>query len=340
MNEEELLAEIRRRPAEDAPRLLLADWLDERGDPRGQFLRVQCTLAAMSPDDPERPALQACNDEMEQSLRRQIQPSLERAGIRDFRMSRGFIDRMHVTGSQFLDLWRTWTPFAPAVRVLRWSELPARNSADAMQRLMNADFTEALQSLSLYGCRLSLPQVDALVQSVRARQLTTLDLSRTSLGGAAMRGVAASTSLNSLTTLKIAHCDLSPRDAALLARAVAAQRLETLDISSNQIGDEGFESLVVSEGLSNLRMLLASNNAIGVAGIAAFANSSRLDRLTHLVLNENDLGDEAAALLATSSSCGRLQEFRLEKTGITVEGRRLFEQSQWLSKVNSLLVSR
>ena len=34
-------------PADDAPRLAYADWLDGQGDPRGEFIRVQCALAAM-----------------------------------------------------------------------------------------------------------------------------------------------------------------------------------------------------------------------------------------------------------------------------------------------------
>ena len=34
-------------PADDAPRLIYADWLDEQGDPRGEFVRVQCRLAQL-----------------------------------------------------------------------------------------------------------------------------------------------------------------------------------------------------------------------------------------------------------------------------------------------------
>ena len=40
----ELLARlhnIKEDPEEDAPRLALADWLQERGDPRGEFIRAQ-----------------------------------------------------------------------------------------------------------------------------------------------------------------------------------------------------------------------------------------------------------------------------------------------------------
>jgi uncharacterized protein (TIGR02996 family) len=41
-----LLAAIRASPADDAPRLVYADWLDEHGQPqRAEFIRVQCELA-------------------------------------------------------------------------------------------------------------------------------------------------------------------------------------------------------------------------------------------------------------------------------------------------------
>jgi uncharacterized protein (TIGR02996 family) len=33
-------------PADDAPRLIYADWLEERGDPRGEYLRTELTVAA------------------------------------------------------------------------------------------------------------------------------------------------------------------------------------------------------------------------------------------------------------------------------------------------------
>src|SRR5947209_1378755 len=50
-------------PDADGPRLLYADWLDERGDAaRAEFIRVQCALAALPADDARRPALQARGD--------------------------------------------------------------------------------------------------------------------------------------------------------------------------------------------------------------------------------------------------------------------------------------
>ena len=37
---------------EDTPRLILADWLEEQGDPRGEFIRIQCQRALLSEGDP------------------------------------------------------------------------------------------------------------------------------------------------------------------------------------------------------------------------------------------------------------------------------------------------
>src|SRR5262249_27967980 len=46
-------------PDDDSLRLIYADWLEERGDPRGQFIRLQYALAGMDADDPRRRPLEA-----------------------------------------------------------------------------------------------------------------------------------------------------------------------------------------------------------------------------------------------------------------------------------------
>ena len=39
-------------PDDDTPRLIYADWLEERGDPRGEFIRLQCRLdRLLQPND-------------------------------------------------------------------------------------------------------------------------------------------------------------------------------------------------------------------------------------------------------------------------------------------------
>jgi len=47
--EKELIAAVIADPDKDPPRLKYADWLDDLGDPRGEFIRVQCELATFEP---------------------------------------------------------------------------------------------------------------------------------------------------------------------------------------------------------------------------------------------------------------------------------------------------
>ena len=55
---------ITENPDDDALRLVYADWLEERGNPRGEFIRLQCALERMSQEDPRRESLQAREQEL------------------------------------------------------------------------------------------------------------------------------------------------------------------------------------------------------------------------------------------------------------------------------------
>src|SRR5436309_1145138 len=46
-------------PDDDTPRLVYADWLTDRDDPRGEFIALQCLLARTEEADPRRPSLEA-----------------------------------------------------------------------------------------------------------------------------------------------------------------------------------------------------------------------------------------------------------------------------------------
>src|SRR5215211_6364640 len=96
-------------PDDDAPRLIFADWLDERGDPRGEFIRVQVALNRLFAGDPRRDPL---SDREAHLLARFHAPWSDPlkgiAGWTEFR--RGFVDTVNVDGRTFLrradDLFR------------------------------------------------------------------------------------------------------------------------------------------------------------------------------------------------------------------------------------------
>jgi uncharacterized protein (TIGR02996 family) len=62
--EEAFLQAILQEPDEDVHCLVYADWLEERGDPRGEFIRVQCRLARLPANAAERPELLARQEEL------------------------------------------------------------------------------------------------------------------------------------------------------------------------------------------------------------------------------------------------------------------------------------
>jgi uncharacterized protein (TIGR02996 family) len=61
--EASFLTDVARHPADDGPRLVYADWLDEHGGPpgaaRAEFIRLQIGLVRLAPDASARPALAA-----------------------------------------------------------------------------------------------------------------------------------------------------------------------------------------------------------------------------------------------------------------------------------------
>ncbi len=53
-SEHELLSEFLAKPEVEAVRQVYADWLEERGDARAEFLRAQGALRSVEPDSPGR----------------------------------------------------------------------------------------------------------------------------------------------------------------------------------------------------------------------------------------------------------------------------------------------
>src|SRR5262245_17812978 len=90
------LAAIRAAPADDAPRLVYADWLDDHGQPeRAEFIRVQCELARR--DDP---ALRAREAELLARHHDDFAGPLAAPHLR-FQFQRGFITGFGHTGIFF-----------------------------------------------------------------------------------------------------------------------------------------------------------------------------------------------------------------------------------------------
>src|SRR5436305_9462466 len=110
------LRAIRERPDDDLPRLIYADYLDERGDPRGEFIRIQIERPTLPFHTARRYELLAREREL---LRRHedewLGPLAAIVSSHEFR--RGFIDGVLVMTEAFVAHAETIFDWAPVQRV-------------------------------------------------------------------------------------------------------------------------------------------------------------------------------------------------------------------------------
>src|SRR5687768_8236847 len=82
-------------PDDDGIRLIFADWLEERGDPRGEFIRLQVERARPGLDEVRRERNRLREKKLLDAHGRQWVAPL-RPWVREYQFSRGFVDRVRI----------------------------------------------------------------------------------------------------------------------------------------------------------------------------------------------------------------------------------------------------
>jgi uncharacterized protein (TIGR02996 family) len=236
------LDEIKSHPDDDTPRLVLADWLQEHGDPeeaaRGEMLRIQVLLHQLSASDPRREALRRRqSDLLREHLDHWVGPLMEHA---TWRFERGFL---HL--------------------VARASKILSREAA----ALTTPEVCAWVETLKLEDLRAG--HFPYLVRSPFLPHVHTLDLSDNYLDGKRLKLLALSPNVSGLKTLLLEGNRLRSSGPRVLADSPCLTGLTTLDLARNFIGDEGALFLADSPHLGNLTTLRLGGNAIGPQGQAA-----------------------------------------------------------------------
>jgi uncharacterized protein (TIGR02996 family) len=237
------LDEIKGRPHDDTPRLVLADWLQEYGGPaesaRGELLRVQVLRHQLLPGDPRLPAL---------------------------RRREGELLRQH------LDAWA-----GPLVEHFVWRfergllHLEARAEkllSPEVAALLTPDLCLWVESLAVGGMSLG-GQMTRIASSPLLLHLHTLDLAGNKLQAEAILALVRSGDLRRLRSLLLAGNRVGPAGAATIAATPQLAGLTLLDLGGNRIGDEGAFALARSPHLSELAELRLGSNRITEEGRAA-----------------------------------------------------------------------
>lgn len=308
---EPFLATILDAPHEDAPRLVYADWLEERGDPRSEFIRIQCRLASLDPAhadvdrllDRENQLLLAHGDDWRNEI-----PEWARNGCS---FARGFIE--HVV------LWTQWkshfgehlSKSAPVMRI-------TLQEAERSIREMTADGpgVRHLEGLTILDPRLTLESMKHLTESAATlAPLRTLEFMGVRFGDTGALMISLSPHLLWLGTLKLIRCGIGHRGIDRLVHSEHLLNLSELDLADNDLSDDCIWLLGQSPLMQTVTHLTLDNNSFHLGGVRALTESPHFERLTHLSLNDCSVGDAAAALILERFP--RLKSLGLERTPLT-----------------------
>ena len=311
----ELLRAIVGNPDDLAPRLVYADWLEERGElDRATCIRVGCELDGV-PDYDHRWV--AYNIWRSEHRRAQPAPPLP-AGLEWIAtgLRGGFREHLGVYGADEL------IAHAPALvdaAPLRALTLYGHHHPLELARVLEQPWLARLRHLGIHGGQLGRADVERLAACEHIAGVRSLAMS---FGGVSADGLAAllaSPLVQQLDVLDLgadffvehgAPLASAFRDAPPISRlrelrlagnrmaagvldiVIAPLAIERLDAYDNPLGDDGWCTLAGSH--LRLTRLVAGKTYPGVAGVAAFARSAHAATLRSLDVLYNRLGPKAA----------------------------------------------
>jgi uncharacterized protein (TIGR02996 family) len=333
------LQDAKENADDDAPRLVLADWLDETGDPRdaarAELLRLQCRLERLDPAEAD--ALRPRERQLIAAHGREwLGPLADRAGPVVWKRGLG---RIELPAAAFLDRTAAagpgWDRLARCEEYawldgLALSELPAADLPALLASARLGGFT----CLRLVACTLGPLGAAQIAHCGRLAHLRELDLGDNQIGPGGARELAASACLGGLRSLNLWANALDVEGAAALAGSPLLAGLRRLNVAYNALGAEGVA--VLAPHLGRLDHLEVWSNDIGCRGLGALLESPLGPRLREFDLPWNDLRNEGAALLADSPRVAAARRLFLFCNRIQDEGAEALAASPHLAGLEVL----
>lgn len=297
---------------DDAPRLVFADWLEEQGNPRAEFIRVQCELATLDPYNTRLADLESRELKLIRKYSKGWAGNLRRFASRWW-FHRGFVSGAKVSAKVFLGDGDQLLKLAPLEHV------QLADPCDYLDQLAACRNLSGLQSISLrYGYigRGGRPQ-----KSVRWDQVAG-----DSYHQRAENYQAAADQNQVELTGRLAQS--TPRLRSFL-NSPELNGLRCLMLAGNAIGDAGAQVVSECRNLSQLLRLDLRDNDITPVGIEHLVNSPYLAKVKHLELescqnNQPNYDDDTAGPLPRTLSpiVSQLLSLDLDRCCITVPGLR------------------
>jgi uncharacterized protein (TIGR02996 family) len=361
------LSDIKAHPEDDTPRLVLADWLEEHGNEadrgRSEFLRLQCRLARLPPDDPGQQGLREREAELLETHRAAWMDSLH-TRLREYTFVRGLC---RATVSSQLLTRSNWSRVGGS-EALAWCDglTVHRCSASTFEWLLHSGILARINFLKLRTAHLTPTEMIRLANCRDTANLADLDLGDNMLGPEGLRNLLDSPHLGRLRALNLwanylgvegmrilgnwpglAHLrsfaipynDLHAEGMEVLGRSPYLPSPTTLELWSNDLGTAGVRVLVATPLLRNLTRLDLPYSELDDEGITILVNCPDLAGITRLYLFSNLIGDAGAHALANSPWLRGLKVLYLHSNQIGNEGARALAESPWLEGLRELRIS-
>ena len=306
-----LLASILADPADKKARLVYADLLQEQGDPRGEFIALQCARAELPDGAPGTPELDAQTAALLAGHKAAWTAFGEAKGARwEFR--RGFVEKLSLDASALLANADAIFAAEPIEELSVWkieqSEL--RHGRSRLAPILELPLGR-VRRLSLARCALVEEDFEDLAAATTLGAVEVLDLSNRGSEAIPLAPLAHATSLPRLREFKIGGCMMGDDAMAALARAPTL-RFARLIAPRNDLTAAACEAIAAATWAPGLVHLdLSSNELLSDAGLRALAGSPHLGALRSLALSYCGLGPDAADLVLGSPVLAGLEHLDL-----------------------------
>ncbi len=280
--------EIRRSPDDLIPRLIYADYLEDCGNPQGEFIRVQCELSEMPPGtsgrsdllNRERELLDQYCDEWLQPVR-----DLGAEGVSIHSFERGLLERVRISAADFLNNGSQLCSIAPAL-----CSLQLRHILDLGSDVLRIALPEQISMLDLSANGLTADWLDRHSGALASDHVTSVSLQFNRLGGPSSSvSLFSSACWPALKAISLGGNQLVAENLSFPADPGGGfNSLRNLDLRQNPFGDSGFERLFSQYRLpGQLRHLNVSGCRI--SSIRPLVNCDQLPNLKELVIRQNRL---------------------------------------------------
>ncbi len=334
---------IRQSPRDDVPRLVYADWLDEQGDPRGEFIRIQCERARLPWYDPRcRPLLRRERELLaEHRVAWSKDPPILGAKVR---FERGFPYHISLNADRFLEHAAAIFELAPIqsaylnVTDSDWDRLAECVELKRIRSLSlqcGISFSPKVFSSQLDGlCKLDLREANVddktlsmAFESPVFGKLMSLWFPNRSFDPGLLGRLAQSPMGQKLTEIHMPFLRQSDRAVPHLLQLLSQGNIEGLGLPNVSAFNDGrIWELLASENLGSLKVLKMDHGYFSEAELFGVLSAAGLEGLEELHLKNCRLTEDGADLpTSLNSGLTNLKALNLANTPCQALGTELLK---------------